>query len=149
MTEKRSYSQLYVHPETGYIVEMVAQNLGMLETWESTIIDADKIIGAQFYYTNPILYLLGAGMDPLASAPLYDNYYLMNISKLQRDQFFPGIVAVNSVFLNQIGKYSEVSGELSQDIESYHNQYGLYLVGIDVGASEVYVEAEFKAPEQS
>lgn len=133
----QSFSQIYVHKETQYPIEIFSMSMDIISQWTEEFIRADKIVGAQFYYSNPILYLIGQDIDPETCARLYDNLFLMNVDKINPANFDPTITAVNSVFLEKIGSYAEHQRAVSSNFKDYHNKYGLYLVGINIEAGDV------------
>lgn len=133
---KHFVSSLYQHPETDLHLEIVSNQTEMIDKWSSIFIQSDKIVGAQFYYTNPILYMLMKSADTQNSACLYDNIYLMNVDKtdVNSSNFLRVASAVNHNFLEKIGSYFDRFDQITANlIEMYHHEYGLYLVGIDVG----------------
>lgn len=127
------FFQMHVHAETKYKLEIISNALEDMAYWAPTIIEADKIVGAQFYYSNPILYLIGEDIDVANAACLYRNIYLININEMDTGQFYDSIAGINAVFLEKIGQYAEVASQISNNFPSYHATYGLYLVGIDIG----------------
>lgn len=129
-------SEMHVHSETGFRIEIFSYALDLLEIWADVFVEADKIVGAQFYYSNPFIYLLGKDFDPDTSGHLYGNLYLINVANLNEineAQFDNRITAANSVFLDKIGKYADVASDVSNNFVKYHEEYGLYLIGIDTG----------------
>lgn len=133
--EKNFISSLYQHSETDLHLEIVSENTEMIDKWSSVFIQSDKIVGAQFYYTNPILYMLLNETDAQSSC-LYDNIYLMNMENIDPNHpnFIQDASAVNHNFLEQIGSYYDKIDHLSANLlDLYYNEYGLYLVGIAVG----------------
>lgn len=131
---KSTFSQMCVHEETGYAFEVVSIDAEMISKFTPIFQEADKVIGAQFYYTNPVLYMLIDDLDEDACACMYANYYLINTSGDHSHEFVPGIAAVNYVFLERIGSYKENASKLGENFEAFRRAHGLYLVGIDVNA---------------
>lgn len=127
-----SFAQVHIHEETNYKLEIVSSTQDVLSQWASVFIQADKIIGAQFYYSNPILYLLCENPDPDVHARMYGNLYLIDLDKMDDREFETSIAAVNSVFLTSIGSYSEAVPKVISNLKEYFDKYGLYIIGIDI-----------------
>lgn len=106
------------------------------------------IVDAQFYYTNPLMYVL---IDSVSSdlARLYENYYLIPPRLYDSIQLNEDFFAVNGMFIKTIGSLSQLSEEsasvkapreelqypkdkpsIEDSLFNLYQQKGLYLVGI-------------------
>ena len=128
--------QTVEHEETNYSLDIVARSLEDITLYTPLLTQADKVVGAQFYYTNPLVYMLVKKLDEAACARLYGDYYLVNTQLEHDHDFISNVAAVNSVFLEKIGSYRDVCDELFDNFEDFYNKYGLYLIGIDISDSD-------------
>ena len=125
------FTQTLLQEETGYSVEVVANSLEAMRKYTPIFTQADKIVGAQFYYSNPILYLVASTLDVANCACLYGDYYLVNHTVEHEHDFIADVAAINEVFLKQIGSYREKHTVVASDFDTLHDETGLYLVAID------------------
>ena len=142
------FSQTCVHDETGYSLEIVSSSSELMSAFTPAFMETDKIVGAQFYYTNPIMYMLVEEFDKRFCARLFGDYYLMGTGDGAKHKLFSGIAAVNSVFLERVGSYASHATELAENLNSYQEKYGLHLVGIDIKSLKVGSEYEGWKDEQ-
>ena len=107
----------------------------MIDTFLEMFLQADKIIDAQFYYTNPLLYVIIDKIDGDATVKhgsLYDNYYLLNTESWHDiDAKYP-VFAVNETFREQVAWTSEKTPNFFQaeNLLQLHHACGLYVIGI-------------------
>ena len=110
-----------------------------------TFREVDKIIGAQFYYSNPLLYFL---IDEVHEeyAELYEDYYLIPPQLYDVADFNLGIFAVNQEFLKQFGSFNQLeaagtkeankvfveggAGNILSNLFGLHHEHGLYMIGV-------------------
>ena len=110
---------------------------------------ANMIVDAQFYYTNPLMYVFVDEISP-HYAQLYENFYLLPPRFYDNMEINDSCLAVNSKFIEKISSLSQLSENSidmkpnkepfmdAQDqpdspIESLfnlHQEYGLYIIGI-------------------
>ena len=110
---------------------------------------ANTIVDAQFYYTNPLMYVFVDEISP-HYAKLYENYYLIPPKLYDSMEINDSYVAVNSKFIEKISSLSQLSennidmkpnkepfmdaqDQLDSPTESLfnlHQAYGLYIIGI-------------------
>ena len=131
------FHQMVEHPLTQRKLDVVSESYELLCQYKDQLLRADDIVSAQFYYSNPLLYLLLDG-ETQRHACLYDNLYLLNTSMWDEIEIEHLILAVNDLFVQHIG--FENTEKLSQlvnanTLKKFHENYGLYLIGISVGES--------------
>lgn len=131
-------------PHIEHVME-VCTTLGTFdENLLSVFSKACEIVDAQFYYTNPLMFIFVDSEDCETYAQLYDNYFLIPPKLYNSLDLDVECVAVNTVFLehicslSQIGKATtrSLEKETEKDINSFENipklyqDKGLYLIGI-------------------
>ena len=106
------------------------------------------IVDAQFYYTNPLMYVLIGDIAP-GFACLYDNYYLIPPQLYDAIQLGDDFFAVNESFIKWIGSLSQLSEDsasvkapkkelqdpndepsIGDNLFDLYQKQGLYLIGI-------------------
>lgn len=133
MQQDSIFNQLYIQPATQYRLKVTAESLDLLSQFTEIFAHADDVVGAQFYYTNPILYvLLLPDEDMEHHACLYGNYYLLHIRSWETLEMAHDVIAVNQNFLDDIGSAEDTLMFNITELEKYHNEHGLYLVGIKI-----------------
>ena len=108
--------QLTIHkieqPHTLHLLELyVANAYANVETYLSTFSKADEIIGAQFYYTNPLMYILIDAEDCADYAQLYADYFLIPPRFYDAIGMDFEVFAVNDEFIKQFGSFSQHTQE--------------------------------------
>lgn len=108
--------------------------------------EANMIVDAQFYYTNPLMYVFVDNVLP-DFAQLYENYYLIPPRLYDTIDIDHSYFAVNERFIEKISSLLLISGkeQLKKELQapedqptsildSVFNLYqasGLYLIGIE------------------
>ena len=120
--QKKTHDQLEIIAETSEAIDKLTDQL----------ILSDEIVGAQFYYSNPFLYLfLNPKEDLMPHGKLYHNIYLLSPQHWNHLDMQNGIIAVNQAFLDAIGGSKEFLNDFNIDtLTQHHNEIGLYLIGI-------------------
>ena len=132
------FHQIVEHPLTQRKVDIIAESHALLCKFREQLLHVDDIVSAQFYYTNPLLYMFLNG-NIEHHACLYDNVYLLNTSLWDEIEVEYPILAVNDLFVKQIGfdttdKFSQLTNV--DTLQIFREQSGLYLIGIDVSVLE-------------
>lgn len=114
-------------PATRHRLEIISESIQLIEQYTETFLSTDDIVDAQFYYSNPLLYLIIN--DVKDQRCLYGNLYLLNVEDWEFLTHEP-IFAINQVFAEKIDtiKYSFVLDP--QHMIELHQTHGLYLIGI-------------------
>ena len=121
--------QTYIHKKTGYAMEMISDDFNLIARFTGLFAKADDIVGAQFYYTNPLIYMIVEG--EIEGACLYGDYYLLDIESWGEIVLQHPVLAVNQVFLERIGDPKGLFQEFEMStFKKYHNIHGMYIVGI-------------------
>ncbi|MDE0087487.1 MAG: hypothetical protein OXU23_17325 [Candidatus Poribacteria bacterium] len=115
-------------PSTRHKLKIISESIEDAIDFTETFVAADNVVGAQFYYTNPILYLITVG-DIRQHACLYGNLYLLSIEEWEYLEYKP-IFAVNQAFIDRIGSIADSYTFNPQTLIEQHLEHGLYLVGI-------------------
>ena len=125
-----------LHSETQHPFWILSENYDLIHAHEKALLEADKIVGAQFYYTNPLVYVFLSPeklqADTEKHAALWGSYHLLNIKSYDKLVPLDNVMGINHVFIEQIGSAllsTKTDIDLS-DFSAYHNKYGLYMVGI-------------------
>lgn len=126
----RLAKQIVAHPTTEQHLEICAESIGLINQWTQVFLDADAIAGAQFYYTNPLMFIPIAG-ETERHAPLYGNHlYLLNVEDWGSVTPTHPVFATNQNFIEQIGPITDFSDHNPDKLLEYHLEHGLYLIGI-------------------
>lgn len=149
MKEKQMFIYKLSQPHTQHVME-ICSTVGAAELSQVKEIfsRANMIVDAQFYYTNPLMYVL---IDSVSSdlARLYENYYLIPPRFYDAIQLNEDFFAVNEMFVKTIGSLSQLSEEsgglkaprqelknpknepsIEDSLFELYQQKGLYLIGI-------------------
>ncbi len=127
----RLAKQIVMHPTTEHRLEIFAESIDLINEWTDSFLDADAIVGAQFYYSNPLLFMPIAGdMDMKRHARLYGNLYLLNIEDWGSVPLAHPVFATNHNFIEQIGPITDFYEHDPDTLLEDHLQHGLYLIGI-------------------
>ena len=109
-------NQLIIHkieqPHTLHLLELYVTNtVANVEKHLSTFSKADEIVGAQFYYTNPLLYVLVDDEACEDYAELFADYFLIPPRFYDAIEMDFEVFAVNDEFIKQFGSLSQHSQE--------------------------------------
>ena len=124
-----------------------------VEEWIPLFSKACEVVDAQFYYTNPLMFVPVDEDEVDLMVELYQNYYLIPPKFYDRMDLDLGVVAVNQIFLEIIGSLATISqgaGLVSKHVEytddvfneqlsslfALYEQKGLYIIGVLHGSSE-------------
>lgn len=134
-------------PYTAHIME-VSSTVGAsdIASVKDIFMTANMIVDAQFYYTNPLMYVFVDNILP-DFAKLYENYYLIPPRLYDAIDIDYSYFAVNQRFIETISSLLLISGkeqlkkalQAPEDqptsiLDSLFNLYqeaGLYLIGIE------------------
>lgn len=138
-------------PYTFHVMEICSiAEISDIEKVKAMFSRANMIVDAQFYYTNPLLYIfLDDGIEK-DFAQLYENYYLIPPRFYDSIEINDDYFAVNQTFISKIGSLTQFSEEsatvkpprkelqaLEDQGDSIHDSYfdlyqshGLYMIGI-------------------
>ena len=129
---KSMHIQNFIHPQTYHELDIIAEDPGLIHQFADTLVDADAVIGAQFYYTNPLLFLIVEG-EMNRHAPLYGDYYLLRIEDWLHLELKYPIIAINNLFSEKIGNPKEIFNTFNMETFREHREAdGLYIIGINV-----------------
>ena len=108
--------QLTIHkieqPHTLHLLELYVTSATVsVENYLSIFSKADEIVGAQFYYTNPLLYTLVDGQDCADYAQLYGDYFLIPPRFYDAIEMDFEVFAVNDEFIKQFGSFAQHNQE--------------------------------------
>lgn len=126
----RLAKQIVAQSATAQHLEIFAESIDLINQWTHVFLEADAIAGAQFYYTNPLLFLLIAG-ETKRHAPLYGNHlYLLNVEDWGLVTPTHPVFATNQNFIEQIGSITDFYEHNPDKLFEDHIEHGLYLIGI-------------------
>ena len=151
MKEQRMMIYRIEQPHTYHLMEIWAtEEVSTVDDIVKKFSRANTIVDAQFYYTNPLLYI---SCDEVSTeyAQLYEGLYLIPPKLYDTIEFGNGPLAVNSKFIEEIGSLSEMSDNIAspkplrqelmgpEDQEpsvldslfSLYQEQGLYIIGIE------------------
>lgn len=131
-------------PYTAHLMEIcstgeVAERAQM----QSIFSKANMIVDAQFYYSNPLIYILLSGEVSTHYANLYANYYLLPPKIYDSLTFDTNHIAVNAKFLDDIGSIADLlsghnnrkelelnEGKADNSLFGLYQSFGLYIIGV-------------------
>ena len=126
----RLAKQIVTHPTTEHRLEIFAESIDLINRWTDPFLDADAIVGAQFYYSNPLLFMPITG-DMKRHASLYGNdLHLLNIEDWGLVAPTYPVFATNQNFIEHIGPITDFYEHDPNKLFEYHIEHGLYLIGI-------------------
>ena len=130
---KSMHIQNFIHPQTHHEMDIIAEDLALISSFGDRFIQADAVVGAQFYYTNPLLFLLVSDEDVSRHAPLYGDFYLLRVEDWLNIELKYPIIAINDLFSERIGNTKEIFSNFNMEkFIAHHDSDGLYIVGIKV-----------------
>lgn len=147
MTEQQMIVYKIEQPYTQHLME-VSSSVGAseIEAVKNIFTQANMIVDAQFYYTNPLMYVFVDNILP-DFAKLYEDYYLIPPRFYDIIDIDESYIAVNECFIETISSLVLLSGneqvkkelQAPEDqptsvIDSLFNLYqevGFYLIGIE------------------
>lgn len=151
MKEQRMMIYRIEQPYTYHLMEIWAtKEVSTIDDVMTKFSRANTIVDAQFYYTNPLLYISCDEISP-QYAKLYEGLYLIPPKLYDTIEFGDGPFAVNSKFIKDIGSFQEMSDNIATPkplrqelmgpedqeksvIDSLFNLYqkhGLYIIGVE------------------
>lgn len=150
MKEQRVTIHRIEQPYTFHLMEIWAAKDVLTDDFVAKFSRANTIVDAQFYYTNPLLYILCDEVPP-QYAQLYEGLYLIPPKVYDTMELGHGPFAVNEKFIEEIGSLPEMSdniaspkplrqelmgpeAQVKSDIESLfdlYQEHGLYIIGIE------------------
>ena len=159
MTDSLTICKLQ-QPHTKYIMEVgIVGDAVSLDAIKATFLKACMIVDAQFYYSNPLLFVFIEDV-PADAAKLYDSYYLLPPKFYDTIDVDTSHIAVNAVFLKHICSLTQLTEDASlkgerkelqapEDSDAgmlnslfmLYQEYGLYIIGIQ-GETDDISEAE-------
>lgn len=143
----RLAKQIVAHPTTEHHLEIFAESIDLINQWTHVFLNADAIAGAQFYYTNPLLFMPIAGATE-RHAPLYgDHLYLLNIEDWGSVTPTHPVFATNQNFIEQIGPITNFSKHNPDKLLEHHLNHGLYLIGIQRQEDQYKSDSRQELPE--
>ena len=126
----RLAKQIVTHAATEHRLEIFAESIDLINRWTDPFLEADAIVGAQFYYSNPLLFMPITG-DMKRHASLYGNHlYLLNIEDWGLVAPTHPVFATNQNFIEHIGPITDFYEHDPDKLFEYHVEHGLYLIGI-------------------
>ena len=148
MTDSLTICKLQ-QPHTKYIMEVgIAGDAMSLDAIKATFLKACMIVDAQFYYSNPLLFVFIEDV-PADAAKLYDTYYLLPPKLYDIIDVDTSHIAVNTVFLKHICSLTQLTEDTSlkgerkelqapEDSDAgmlnslfrLYQEQGLYIIGI-------------------
>lgn len=119
--------------KTEHVFEIVSDALDLLDFNKEDLKAALTAVDAQFYYTNPLLFLIvkdASKLDTSKWGHLWGKYYLVHIaSKLTFESIYP-VMLMNQTFVERFEAIERVMEDDVLDIEKWHTQHGLYVIAI-------------------
>ena len=120
--------QTIEHPATQHRLEIITESIDNVIDFTEIFVAADTVVGAQFYYTNPLMYVI-VSSDMERHPQLYGNIHLLRVEDWEFIAHEP-IFAVNQNFIEAIGGITDHYVLDPQTLTEQHEEYGLYLIGI-------------------
>ena len=130
-------------PHTKHVLEVCTTQSAFDEELVSLFSKACEIVDAQFYYTNPLLFVFVDAEDCEEYAQLYDDYFLIPPKLYNTLDLDVEFVAANIRFLENICSLSQIGKTTTRALEAetpvpnpFENLFklyqdkGLYLIGI-------------------
>ena len=136
-------------PHTKDIIEVgIVGDAVSLDAISETFLKACMIVDAQFYYSNPLLFVFIEDV-PSYAAKLYDNYYLLPPKFYDTIDIDTSHIAVNAEFIKHICSLTQLTEDASlkgerkelqapedsdpgplNSLFTLYQEYGLYIIGI-------------------
>ena len=139
-------------PYTQHAME-VSSTVGIsdIEAIKDIFMTANMIVDAQFYYTNPLMYVFVDEVLP-DFAKLYENYYLIPPRLYDSIDIDYSYFAVNERFIDSISSLLMISGKehvkkelqapedqptsLLDSVFNLYQEHGLYVIAIERNSNE-------------
>lgn len=140
-------------PKTLNIIEicLLSPQTQQMEHIQSVFSQAVEIVDAQFYYTNPLLFVFVNEAECKDFAELYDGYFFIPPRLYDAIDIAAESIAVNAEFIKQIGSLATISenearlnpaqdeynydpshesASVFNNIFQLYQEKGLYMIGI-------------------
>jgi hypothetical protein len=117
--------------KTEYPFQIFSDNMALVDEHKARLKTALNIVDAQFYYTNPLLFVIlkdASALETSKWSPLWKNYYLTKMDiGMYLDRMHPVMLA-NQTFIEQVGSIQNIIDNL--DTVRLQHEKGLFVVAI-------------------